>query len=292
MLCIKQTIAEAPLRRALHQHLARRDPERDPRNIHASEVTKEDMEYCARAPVLKVRLNIKPKDQFVTTAMAVTWEWGRLVEWQVREWFAELDMAVGDWRCLHKPCGRIYGWCKRPKQCQNCKGEAFEYSERRALSAASGIGSGIDLMVDYGRPLLELVEVKSIDKEKFAALEAPLSEHRRRTKLYLRGMSESEDPVWKRVNQQRGRVLYVSKGGYGVKDPEIGTWGITDGQFSPFKEYVIERDDADVDHLVDRALAAREGMAGGAIPPRLCKALASPRAQKCPVMDACWKMAG
>lgn len=293
MKAVVKTTDAGTLREALHKHLRRVDLERPAVNLHASDVTREEAEFCPRAPTIKVRNKVPPSKREVITSMAVTWEWGRLVEQQVREWFAEMGMAVGDWECRHDPCGRMFTWQKRPKVCRGCGGVAFKYHERRAISAVSGIGCGIDLLVDYGENLLRLVEVKSIDKEKFAELAMAKAEHKLRTQLYLRCMAESDDPVWERVNRTRARVLYVTKGGFGVKTPEMGSWSFADGGFSPFKEYVIDRDDAEVEYLVQRAMQARIGMSGGAIPDKIaaCKGgLASKRAQLCDVNMQCFKM--
>lgn len=288
-----KTTEAGSLRVALHQHLRRMDYPRDARNFHASDITREDPEYCPREAAIRVLQKVDIPPTKVTTSMAVTWDWGRLVEARVRDWFADMGMTVGDWECRHEPCKRRFKWQKRPKLCHGCGGRSFEYLERRVISAVSGISCGVDLLLDYGEARLRAVEIKSIDKEKFADLKLAKSEHRARTQVYLRCMAESEDKIWGRVNQQRARVLYVTKGGYGTKDAEMSNWDFADGGFSPFKEFVIERDDAAVEHLIQKAMAAREGMRGGELPDRLpeCKSgMASKRASACPVNGRCHKL--
>jgi len=66
----------------------------------------------------------------------------------------------------------------------------------------------------------------------------------------------------------------VDPRGFGVKDPQPALWGLHDA-FSPFKEYVIARNDKDTDELVQpakRLLAFRQGNAGRLRPmaPSVC----------------------
>ena len=45
------------------------------------------------------------------------------------------------------------------------------------------------------------------------------------------------------IDTSKATVLYTTKGGYGVPDPDLKKWGLSD-HFSPFKEFEIERDDS------------------------------------------------
>lgn len=281
------------LRDLLHAHIHRKDQERPPWNLHASDITKEDG-FCGRYPIL-MKLHSNPEDKNypyiplpskpVTTSMAVTWEWGRLVEARVINWFAEMGLSHGDWQCKHFGCGKTHPWRTKPPACVKCGGKDFQYIEPRAKSAYSGASSGLDMLVRMpDRPLLVFTEIKSIDAEKFKALLAPLSEHRVRTMLSLRNIEESDDPRMKEVDNQVAFTLYVSKGGYGTKTAMV------EGGFTPFREFPISRNDAAIDHYAQSARAAHLALKGeGPMPERLCKHHSDGRAQRCPAMAVCWK---
>lgn len=278
------------LRDLLHGHISRQDQERPPWNLHASDITKEDG-FCGRYPVL-MKLHSNPKDagyiplpsKNVTTSMAVTWEWGRLVERRVIDWFAEMGLAHGDWVCKHFGCGTTHPWRTKPKQCVKCNGTDFQYIEPRAKSDYSGASSGLDMLVRMpGRPLLVFTEIKSIDAEKFKTVLAPLAEHRVRTMLSLRNIAESPDPRMKEVDNQVGFTLYVSKGGYGTKTAMV------EGGFTPFREFQITRNDKAIDHYAENSRAAHLALKGeGPMPARLCKHHSDGKAQRCPAFKQCW----
>lgn len=284
--------APAPaLRDLLHKHIARKEEERPPWRLHASDITKEDG-FCGRYPILmKMYSDPKGKEYIplpsknVTTSMAVTWEWGRLVERRVIDWFGEIGIAHGDWLCSHFGCGQVHEWRTKPPACIKCGGKNFRYIEPRATSAYSGASSGLDVLLRLpGRKLFNFAEVKSIDAEAFKAkLLGPLAEHRARTALSLRNIAESEDPRMKEVDDQLAYVLYVSKGGYGVKTP-------IEGGFSPFKDFPIHRNDATTEPYVEPARAAHLALKGeGPMPQRYCKHFSDKKAQHCPAMKKCWQ---
>lgn len=272
------------LRDLLHGHINRKDEQRPPWNLHASDITKEDG-FCGRYPLLMKMHNIPLPSQNVTTSMAVTWEWGRLVERRVIDWFAEMGLAHGDWLCEHTGCGHTAAWRTKPPACGKCGGKRFRYIEPRAKSEWSGANSGLDMLVRMpGRPLLVFTEIKSIDAEKFKELLAPIAEHRVRTMLSLRNIAESDDPKLKEVDNQVAFTLYVSKGGYGTKTANV------EGGFTPFREYQITRNDAAIEHYAKNARAAYLALKGeGPMPDRLCKHYTDKKAQRCPAMAECWK---
>lgn len=271
------------LRDLLHEHISRKDEQRPPWRLHASDVTNDDG-FCGRYPVLMKQFDIPLPVKNVTTSMAVTWEWGRLVERRVIDWFAEMGLAHGDWSCEQRGCKHVHTWRTQPKICVKCGGDRFRYIEPRATSAHSGVSSGLDLLTRMpGRPLLTFTEIKSIDAEKFKQLLAPLAEHRVRTALSLRNIAESADPHMAEVDNQTAFTLYVSKGGYGTKTA-------IEGGFSPFKEYPVHRNDLMTEPYVTPARAAYLALKGeGPLPERLCKHHTDSRAQRCPAMARCFK---
>lgn len=125
--------------------------------------------------------------------------------------FADMGRAVGHWKCT--ACGKVHQFCKRPGKCENCGCKGFKPEEVRFQSAISGASCGVDMLVQLGGPKLFPVELKTMIKDQFAELVAPLQEHRLRTNLYLRLISESEQPWSNLVSTEEARVLYVCKGG-------------------------------------------------------------------------------
>ena len=272
------------LRDLLHAHISRKDEERPPWNLHASDITKEDG-FCGRYPVLMKMHQLPLPKKPVTTSMAVTWEWGRLVEARVINWFAEMGLAHGDWQCAHFGCGATHTWRTKPTACYTCNGKAFRYIEPRAKSEWSGASSGLDMLVRMpNRPLLVFTEIKSIDAEKFKGVLAPLAEHRVRTMLSLRNIAESDDPRMKEVDNQVAFTLYVSKGGYGTKTAMV------EGGFTPFREFQITRNDLAIEHFAKNSRAAYLALKGeGPMPDRLCTHHSDGKAQRCPAMGVCFK---
>lgn len=271
------------LRDELHKHIARQDADRPPWNLHSSDITSEKG-FCARYPVLMREHKIPLPTRYVTTSMAVTWEWGRLVERRVIEWFADMGLAHGDWLCQHHGCSFIHEWRTRPTHCIKCGGKAFKYIEPRAMSAYSGASSGLDMLIRFpARPYLTFTEIKSIDPDKFKELLMPLAEHRIRTTLSLRNIAESADPRMKEVDNSVGFTLYVSKGGYGTKTPSVA------GGFTPFKEFKVHRNDDAVAVHAEASRSAFLALKGeGPLPERFCKHHTDKKAQSCPAFKQCW----
>lgn len=276
------------LKYALHKHLAGYSPARSSKVIHASDMMKESSEFCPRMYALLDITKKKPKDEFLTTSQRVTFKLGYALAEAVTDWLADAGMVIGDWRCNN--CKTHYRFQKRPLECKTvgCCHTTFTYEEVRFKSGYSSISGGVDLLVDFGAPLYELVELKTIDKEEFKKLEMPFAEHRWRTNLYLRLVEESDHPHKARINCNRARVLYISKGGWGCADSQPKEWGLKDGGFSPFKEFFIERKDVDTQKLSDYARMVKTFRETGLIPQGVCPTSFCSRAKYCPVVQDCF----
>jgi hypothetical protein len=139
-----------------------------------------------------------------------------------------------------------------------------------------------------GQDKLRVIEIKTMDKESFKDLVAPLAEHRLRTNLYMRCIAESDDDRSSLLFTDTAYVLYVSKGGFGVKDPTIAKWGLHDS-FSPFKEYVVKRNDKDTENVLvapRNVLKFRQGLSG--LPGPICTTALTDRAKECPLRKHCF----
>jgi len=268
----------------LHSHLSGPEKERPLSTIHASDMTKPDG-LCPRYYALHDALDRKPKDRWVSTSDLITWDMGRRLQDDIVHHFADMGRAIGHWECM--ACKKTHQFCKRPAKCENCGCRGFRPEEVRFKSAITGASCGVDMLVNLGGPKLFPVELKTMIKDQFADLLAPLQEHRLRTNLYLRIIAESDHPWSTLVSTDQARVLYVCKGGYKA-DPELGKWGLPD-KYSPFKEYTVKRDDTRTEEMQSRAKVVVDFRAGlVAMPCGVCKTAMVSRAKTCPVKKECF----
>lgn len=269
----------------LHQHLSGFDPARSMMNIHASELTKTEG-FCPRAYALHDVTGIKPKDSWLSTSEQVTFQMGRDLERNVVNWFADMGRAVCHWKCV--ACGTLHQFCLRPVKCETCGTKKLEPKEVRFTSAKTGASCGVDMLLALGGPKLVPHELKTMDKDEFKALKAPLAEHKWRTNFYCKIIAESDSPWASQIDTSLAFIMYVSKGGYGCADPEVKQWGLSDS-FSPFKEFEIVRDDKLTKDLALRAKVVkdfRDGKVG--MPCGICPTAMAKRAAGCTFKKACF----
>lgn len=284
---LKSFKKEVSIKLLIHKNLAGWEPPRNHDTLHASDLMK-DLEFCPREFAFIQMGLAKKKGSFVGTALRITFDHGRDMEWRLRnEWLR--DSMSGWWKCM--VCGtRHTMFGKAPKcKCGKCGvGHMWEYDEVNFVSPHSGISGAIDGMVDVQEPKLRLLEIKSIDKDMFKKLEAPMAEHKFRTALYLRLAAESEMPQSERVNTGVAHILYVSKS-YGFKDESMKGAGVSDSAFSPFKEFVVRRDDDLVATPVNKAKVYSAWKEQGiGMPCGVCVNGLTKRAQKCSAISHCF----
>ena len=277
----------------LHKHLRGPRPDRSIQKVHASDLIEasdgwKSVEFCARQYALMQMLKVPRPDEFLDTSTRVTFRLGHLLSGAVVEWFAEMKATVGRWQCLG--CGREHVFVPRPDACVQCEATRFRHREIFFQSPVSGIWGSVDLAVDFGNPKLTSVELKTIDKEKFKKLQAPLATHRWRTNLYLRLIEDAAraDSRFEQFDVKKGKILYVSKGGYGCADPDLKKWGLGD-KFSPFREFDVERDDASTEKMYQTATQVWNFKTGaGGMPEGICPSKTCERAAKCSVVPQCF----
>ena len=275
---------DSSLKYLLHSHLAGFEKARSLSVVHASDLTKSEG-FCPRYYALHDVLDAQPSDNWVSTADRVTWDMGYSVQDAIVGYFSDMDRVVGHWDCAS--CGRRHEFCKKPSQCLNCDCKSLHPAEVRFKSEKSGVSCGIDMLVDLGDGKLTCVEIKTIQKEKFGELLAPLAEHRLRTNLYLRILSESKSFWANEVHHDKAKVFYVCKGGYKA-DPKLGAWGLPE-TFSPVKEFDVGRNDSLTDKMQEQAKAVLDYRNGvGGMPCGICPTAFTKRAKSCSVVKACF----
>lgn len=295
---VKKIITEiAPsLKFELHRSLAGWEDARCHKTLHASDMTR-DEGFCPREFALHDALNTKRRGQFIGTSLRTTFDMGDMLSDLVREKWA-VHKTVGTWRCLK--CGSLHQFCKYPKICNTkqldpngnvvstCNSRVFRYKEEQFIVPSISASGSLDMLYDAGLPKLIPVELKSIDKDQFKALVAPHAEHSWRSNLYQRLIANSLHPQKDHIDQKRMLVLYVCKG-YGVKDETIKPAGIKDTEFSPFKEYWVQRDDKLTNDIWKKAEALKKYRSKeGGMPQGICDNSYCKRAMSCSALKPCW----
>ena len=276
---------EPSIKRMLHETVPGYRPPRDHKIVHASDLTKEE-EFCPRQFALYDLTGKKPRDEFIGTSQQTTFDVVRIMQSLIREHWLPRDKVIGHWEC--KWCGKIRHFSPRPQRCGDCKRSSFKYNEVTLFSDELGVWGGIDLLVNVGEPKLRMVELKIMDKDYWKALKMPLAEHTWRTRLYLKIIGTSRSKWADRINSQVAHVLYKGRM-YGTKDGEAIKWNSKD-RFSPFKEYLIERDDSSVGvvSIKARMLKAFRENGEAYMPSGVCASGFDARAKWCPVAPQCF----
>ena len=283
---VSETADRLIIKDMLHARLGGPEKARSQQHIHSSDLTKQDNQwgeaYCPREVRIRQELGKKRRDQFLQVATQVTFDEGRDKQARLNnDWLR--DVMWGRWQC--QMCYEVVendfapkdGVCPNP-DCLSI--DLMEYVEPRIIDAVTGTGGGLDALVDVGKKKLRIIEVKIMKADDFKDLHAPLSEHRVRTKLYLRLVAGSDQKWAKKVNTKFAHILYIMRG-HGVKQD--------DGRISPFKEFIIERDDSEIMHYLGMAHALKLSRDHeGLYPCGICATQMDGRAKKCPVAKECF----
>lgn len=265
----KQTLGVSVVK-MLEKSLGGYRPARSYSTIHASMLTSPTA-FCPREVVLSKLLGRKPKDEYVGFAMQVAFDNGQALHELLREtWLASI--AVGTWVCLG--CKTEVPFSKKPKgPCGVCDRNLWRYKEETFRSQTTGATGSLDVLLDLGMGKHTMVEVKSMDKDQFNELKAPLAEHRARTNVYMFLVKDSGRPEAERINTDVAKILYISKG-FGQKNE--------DGYVSPFKEYDVYYQEATAMPYINKAKAVHiYRTEGGPIPGQICATAFTTRAKSC-----------
>jgi hypothetical protein len=279
MLFIKKILEKKQeslsLTRLVDQRLAGYQEQRTHKIVHISNLSRSDG-FCPREFALLDVTRKKPKGQYVSAALQVAFDNGKALSDLCRNRWLENDV-VGDWICPY--CESVIAFSKKPKvPCPKCKARLWQYQEVQVVNAENNVVGSLDFLVDFGLPSHIAVECKSMARDIFDNLKAPLAEHRERCHLYLYHMAVTNT---KRIDLGRMLVFYVSKG-YGVKNEAMG------GKVMPFKEFWVERDDKAVKKKYDQATPLAKFRKGGPMPSGICPTSFCGRAKACSVAMECF----
>lgn len=284
---LKQVVGKPSIKKELHTRIPGIDKPRSLKNIHASSLTKADKEWCPREVALQGIVKKKASGEFIGTSLQTTFDQGKDIQRRINEDYLT-DIMVGNWKC--RSCGDSRELCKKPKGHCGKSGIKcnWEYIEIRPMSPYCGVSCGIDCLVDFGLGKLWLIECKIMNITDFEKIQAPLAEHRLRTRMYLELIEQSPESWTEHIHTEEAIVLYVART-YGKKDEQIKKWGLKDLPFSPYKEFYVTRRTEDVEDYLHKAAALHHYREyGGGMPYGVCKSHFDKRTQKCPVNKECW----
>lgn len=269
------------LKHMLHKKIAGFRAQRSIDTLHASDVTKKD--FCPARIALMRQHKIKPKDEFIPTALQVTYDYGKFLETSIINDYLKRSV-IGDWYCL--ACGNLQEFRFFTKTCSKCFSTNVIYQEPRWIDEETDLSCGTDLFVDLGEEKPVLVELKSLKAADFKTISRPRKEHLLRTNLYLHILKRNGATE---VNVDEAIVLYTCKG-YGFADEYIKISDLPDAPFSPFKEFTVQREDnAEIDRIFNDALAIKNyALYGGGTPRKVCDNKYCTQAKNCEVREECF----
>ena len=260
----------------LRQNMGGYRKPRDHSVVHASDLTKPD--FCPRRLALMDLTSTVKKDEYISTALQATFDLGDAVSDLVREkWVGEA--SHGFWKCRRCSNQSAFGIkpdtpCKQGGRCN------YKYEEASFFSEDFGVSGSIDLLANLGAPKLFVTEIKTITPIDFEGLAAPLAEHRIRTNLYMRLIEDDKGIFKQRINLNQAKVLYVSRA-YGKKH-EIYN------EILPFKEFTVDRNDASLEPLIEKAREVKLFKEKGTLPKGICVTTLDKVAKLCQHCDACF----
>lgn len=253
--------------------------------VHASDLTREDPEFCPRRIVLHRILGTPIPPQKVPHAMRVTWDEGNDKQARMNNNYLR-DYMVGRWECDR--CLTVLHWGPCPDyedhgDCTAGRSHKWRYVEP-FFRHPSGFTGSVDGVVKISADVLRLIEVKIIKSDFFRDLKAPYGEHRIRTQLYLRLVDENKEFKSHGIDTKYGHIIYIMRG-HGQKNSQ--------GVISPFKEFIVQRSDKEVDRYIAMSSAAsvtaktKEALRLKT-PKGICSTMMCRRASVCEVAKQCF----
>jgi hypothetical protein len=231
---------------------------------------------CTRQYALAARFETQAVER-VTGGHRVMWKIGKALEYHVRTQFIKGQGRMGIygvWRC---DCKRVEHLGMFPsRRCATCGGEATNYGEPVLHDDDNMIVGSPDLTFLVGRYFFVPTELKSMNKDDWNALEAPLPDHICQAAMYRYLFQKKNFLV-------HDNIKFV----YTTKDFKFG---------DPYKEYQIDCTQpsivATVASMVETARAIKVANESRVLPPRqVCRSQGNSRAKSCPVAHLCFNMA-
>lgn len=261
-------------------------PARPYLGLHASDVTKES--FCERKFTLMHSLNIARKDEYLPFTLKMTFDEGNDKQSRINNDYLKNHM-LGFWEC--PSCHTVSDFGGYTGNCYVCH-MSPRYKEPYLRHTKSLLQGSIDGVVKTNKAGTKgfPIEVKIMALSQFAKLKAPLAEHRTRCKIYLHLIANSIQEYSSNISSEKCHIIYVLRG-HGKKD-------VTTGSISPLREYVIERDDEEIQPYLDKAHRITGCVSYNKstleipdiihAPDGICSSPSDACAKQCEVKDACF----
>jgi hypothetical protein len=261
----------------LHMNMHKSEPARSQKLLHASHLTND---FCPRQQYLIDLEGTKLPSRSVSVPLQYTFDEGNDKQARFNNDYM-FDEHFGNWDCDR--CGaemtQVLGK-DLPENSDLCLSHKWKYNEMVFFHKMTNlIGSVDSIMSLHPVDLMVMSELKTMKGDDFKSLVAPLSEHRLRTQLYLFLIAHAKYPVSKLIDTTKAHVVYMCRG-FGYKHEDYG--------ISPFKDFMVERDDAAVYPYLNKALALVIANKSKVAPARVCSNMSCTQAKNCPVRKSCF----
>lgn len=177
----------------------------------ASGIYKDCMRAYALGNLYKLKVN-----EYITFARQLTFDIGNAIhDWlqNSNDYFGE--QRRGYWKCTS--CNRLtYFSSPRKENCVNCgaRPSAFRYEEALLiLKEPYNISGHPDLFLEpeHIKGTIRIMEFKTMEGEKFAALKAPLIEHVWQVNTYMWMCSEDPTILPAKIDNKLAYITYIAK---------------------------------------------------------------------------------
>lgn len=238
---------------------------------------------CMRMHVIGTKEIIEMK-QYVSLKQRLTYGIGNAVHWWVQNKpFLFGDRRRGWWKC--RACGTIIYFGPPPHMtCPYCgaKSEAIVYKEHAiSLWGDYPVTGHIDLFFERVSDVLTVAEIKTIDKDWFKELVAPLIEHEWQLNTYL-WTCPQDGKLPQNIYPKKGYLIYISKGFH--RDQ------------MPVKVFPVKASSKIIGRIKKKLAAYKKGMDDypASLPAPLDECVASSfgkyRAKTCPALKICQRL--
>ena len=217
-----------------------------------------------------------PTFKTVSGAMKIVWRIGRAVETHIRNGIISSrnwQGVYGKWMCRCEASSHI-GLHPTGRTCPVCVKGINNYREPGLISSEYGvIGSPDVTLVEMG--FYVVIEIKSMTKDDFDALERPLADHILQACGYRHLYALMGYPVHDKV-----KIIY------GRKDFKFG------GPKAVYKEYTVHAPDwqGQINDMFDQARLVRQAYLARTLPPRICDTIECRRARDCERKALCFSL--
>lgn len=268
--------SQPPIDSLVYNRLMRTERDRDCDPIHASDLTKKD--FCAREIWLRRHHEILGRERFIPAQLGWAFKFGDFLNDVLTNDILR-DTIYGEWECDR--CHHRYVGMAKDK-CTKCANGRYKYREIVMTDAGLRVISSKDLFLAHNNALL-MHEIKSMDKDEFRNIKAPLPEHQERTHLYMylvrRNIAQYK-ALEKFLDRNYFYISYFCKC-VGLKHKDTG-------KVTPVRTFKLKYDPKIAAPFVERARL----VAGKTIPPPISEKRAHKHCRECTAKQLCLQLGG